>query len=537
MADSSKKKHSSKKKSKKLFSHKDRSQHQSLKKRKHLEKRKETIEFHPYDQSSFVDSTPQVNLFKKKRKKEKKETPQKLQTKKYDQSSFVDSTPQVNLFKKKIKKEKKETPQKLQTNKYDLPTMIILSSSDENLEQSNDQTEKIAESCDHQSITKVIKDVPRKSDRKQEKVMNRTRKHLHYDSSFSISPVSAKHSVEHYQTEIADSLNSPRQVCKLSKLDTVYGNLKLNDFDKHKLPPKDNLLLSWHATQKSLDEKGVKYVAGKWTDFELSILNANIKRFVDENGISDFKKFYNDHNAVKPPNMYVELGQNIYRTIRKIKFKVESLYDKSYIDASKSNSYSEEEIKKLFELYKVYGPRWKLIGKEMGRKPSSVKSRYGNSKMFYNYENKMRNGPSNSDFFTKEEDGKLVELVSQISKDYPDNIRWSHVSKLMGTRTANACRQRWLLFHQNRGNISKPNILLRKTMRSIVDSLVKSNVTDQSSIDWTALLKEINSEISSTLIKKTLSRYMIGEKFKNKTFQQRLLFLKYKFDTRSILKF
>ncbi|XP_065646247.1 uncharacterized protein LOC136076751 isoform X2 [Hydra vulgaris] len=505
MADSSKKKNSSKKKSKKLFSHKtvkqyeeifdDRSQHQSLMKRKHLKKSKEAKEFHPYDQSSFIDTTPHVNLFKKKRKKEEKETPQKQQTK-----------------------------------KYDLPTMITLSSSDENLEQSNDQTEKIADSCDtdHQSVTKVIKDVPRKRDRKQEK---------HYDSSFSISPVSGKQSVEHYQTEMADYLNSPGQVCKLSKLDTVYGNINFNDFDKNKLPPKDDLLLSWHATQKTLDEKGVKYVAGKWTEFELSILNANIKKFVDENGITDFKKFYNDHNAVKPPNMYVELGQNIYRTIRKIKFKVELLYDKSYIDASKSNSYSKEEIKNLFELYKVYGPRWKLIGKEMGRKPSSVKSRYANSKMFYNFEDNMKIGPSNSDFFTKEEDRKLTELVNQISKDYSGNIHWSHVSKLMGTRTADACRQRWLLFHQNRDQISKPNILLRKTMRSVVDSLVKSNITDQCSIDWTAILKEINSEISVTLIKKSFSRYMNAEKLKNKTFQQRLLFLKNKFDTKSILKF
>ena len=321
-------------------------------------------------------------------------------------------------------------------------------------------------------------------------------------------------------------------VSNLSKLKLVYGTSDFEecDFEAYNFPPKHELLCDWHVTKKVLDENGVKYVDGTWTEAELRILNANIKRFTEVNNISDFREFYKKVSAIKPEKMYFELAENIYRPIRQIKVKVESLYPESYI-VSERKEFSEEEIKKLFDLQKMYGSSWKVIAKEMGRKPSSVKAKFAKCKMFY--EEGGLSGPSKLNHFTKEEDEKLFKIVDRISKSSPDNINWTAVSKGMGTRTGNACRQRWLTFHKNEEKFPKPVSLKRpawlgKTIDSVVDVLIKSDINDRASIDWNAVAKEINSEFTASLISLKFAQHIsrLPQHFKDKPFQQQLLILK-----------
>ncbi|KAK4051288.1 RNA polymerase I enhancer binding protein [Microbotryomycetes sp. JL221] len=163
-----------------------------------------------------------------------------------------------------------------------------------------------------------------------------------------------------------------------------------------------------------------------------------------------------------------------------------------YQTGRKAGTFTEQDDENLLKLIKQFGQAWTKIGLELGRVPTDCKDRY--VQVLKSRQNKQLISGS---WLPKEED-LLVDLVRQYGR------KWTLISKIMGTRTAQQCRIKWTdnLSRRMQAAMSvaeghekfneKPWRWRKRDRSNLVHAVAQQEqVKDRSDIDWSIMTDPI----------------------------------------------
>ncbi|CAG0901420.1 unnamed protein product [Darwinula stevensoni] len=248
---------------------------------------------------------------------------------------------------------------------------------------------------------------------------------------------------------------------------------------------------NWSIPSKdsSDDEESPKgkeqYKQGMWSKEESDILQENIERYCQEQGIDHPRKIVFNMTRDERKGFYRIIARGIQRPLFSIYRRVVRMYEKQ----EKVGPYSQEEVEALKQLVSIHGKNWKLIGAALGRSGESIKDRYRLVR------DDCRNGKWN-----EEEEQKLSDAVHQVCGQESgemavSGINWTEVAQIVGTRSEKQCRNKWL--HCLYWKESKGSVWTHKDDLILVEKIGALNAKEEGDIDWTSLVLENWSAVRS----------------------------------------
>ncbi|XP_057297057.1 cyclin-D-binding Myb-like transcription factor 1 isoform X2 [Hydractinia symbiolongicarpus] len=224
-----------------------------------------------------------------------------------------------------------------------------------------------------------------------------------------------------------------------------------------------------------LREKGCKWKTGTWSNDEEELLRNNIDEYCKKHNITDpTPTIYSTQKEERKP-FYRSIATGLNRPLFAVYRKVLRMYDrKNYV-----GKYTDEELKKLEQLCQSYKNNWCAIGLVLGRSASSVKDRARLLKC-----NRK----------TGKWESEELELLSSIIREMTNTkkgesvtvgINWTDVADRISTRNEKQCRTKWLNYLNWKEAGGKA--WLKTDEIELIDRIGKTEVTDESQLDWNEL--------------------------------------------------
>lgn len=265
-----------------------------------------------------------------------------------------------------------------------------------------------------------------------------------------------------------------------------------DDLVRHRHPSTDkcadpvrNVWVTSKADKIQLKEKGHTWRTGKWKREEIALLKENVDNFCRKNNITDPHQMIFDATKDERKDFYPTISQGLNRPVFAVYRKVKRMYDtRNY-----RGKYTEEEVKRLKNLYAKYGKVWTVIGQEMGRSSDSVKDR---CRLFL--ENERVIGK-----WTEEEEERLAAAVYAQTGEKPGtsitgNISWGSVADLVEKRTEKQCRAKWLNYLN--WKLCRGDEWTKTNDRLLIERLLSLNIMSEDDIPWKKLSDGLTSSRS-----------------------------------------
>lgn len=245
---------------------------------------------------------------------------------------------------------------------------------------------------------------------------------------------------------------------------------------------------------------------GSWTNYEMYLLFLNIKTAKEKFQIANFKEFFLHGDKDNFNEVMEVLTDNILRTRKLIRGKVENIYQTAaHSDQKQSRLYTEGEVKLLKKCHKKYKGDWEKISTKMKRPVGGLKAKFHE---INDTEKCAQKSPATPKRFTEAEDKELLEIVDKIvSEDSKRHIPWKLVAEKLGTgrRTSS------LITHYNILKSNTPKLKrneITKLMYDAVRLLIHLKVDDIADIDWEKVKNVLEYEGSAVQFKISFQGFM-----------------------------
>ncbi|XP_078281962.1 uncharacterized protein LOC144608243 [Rhinoraja longicauda] len=265
---------------------------------------------------------------------------------------------------------------------------------------------------------------------------------------------------------------------------------------------------------KKFKEEGVPIRQGRFRKEENEQLQKNLNELMELTGIENEWEFFNVPESfdemirikrLKQNNLFcIKLAEGIPRPWKSVYQRAKKVYDPNRY----KGKYTEEELKKLNKLHKVYGNRWIKIAKLMDRTDTSVICRARLFKKSLNLgawskeevrtfmkimENimKERIKESHHDRTITDSDTKAPNSIFRES--LYKNLPWRAIADQMKHRNWLQCRQKWMNILTTK--MSGGSIEMKKNNYqyniNLIERLYQSGVDDIGEVDWEELCSAV----------------------------------------------
>ncbi|KAF6031804.1 DMTF1 [Bugula neritina] len=230
--------------------------------------------------------------------------------------------------------------------------------------------------------------------------------------------------------------------------------------------------------KQTLQENGHRWRQGQWTAEENELLKHNINLYCEEKNIDDPNSIIFEMTKDRRKDFYRAIATGLDRPLFSVYRRVLRMYDQK----NHMGKYTPEEILKLKHLRQLHGNDWATIGAALGRSAGSVRDRCRLMK------DSCRYGTWQHD-----EEVNLANAVYELSGAKPGQevhhgLSWADVAAKVKTRTDKQCRAKWLNFlnWKQKGGAEWSAV---RDDSLLIEKILHSGVSDESSIDWVNLSK------------------------------------------------
>lgn len=251
--------------------------------------------------------------------------------------------------------------------------------------------------------------------------------------------------------------------------------------------------------QKFREEVG-KWKTGRWTYKEVSLLKENVKTFMERNHVKDVAHLIYHGEKKDRSNFYRFIAQGIKRPL----FQV---YRKAYREYDVGNyvgKWSQEMEQELLKLHTIHGNHWAIIGQSLGISARSARDKHRN------ITNRQRTG-----LWRPQEEARLTAAMKQMQSEsgseemelHPSGT-WEQVAKLVGSRNAHQCRQKWM--HYMAPRILEGKWTCKDDLHLLEELEKRDEAEDEDDIDWLELSSAWNNARTPYYLRKKWSSLRRG---------------------------
>ena len=306
-------------------------------------------------------------------------------------------------------------------------------------------------------------------------------------------------------------------------------------YDKEKNLIKHPYLSNIRKTRKEIDEAGIACMHGTWMKEEIDTLNRNIEKYQTEHKIKDFGEYF--RNVVIPNRQIVETSRQLSKNIIR---RLENVYKRIYNQFAAYNiklgsSLSKDEINQISALQKLYGNKWKLIGKVIGRSQKDLCTYFHNRNSPYRKKGIFQICSTKKRItFLPSEDEKLINIIrtqasDEMGKINDSKINWVSVARELSTRNAVTCQRRWstVLSTRIKSGITEKDqrSMYQDFKKKILKLFIDEQIEDKNDIDWTKVVEYLGENVNPSMLRQRFLSFVEGKtgKTTKKTFRERLL--------------
>ena len=191
---------------------------------------------------------------------------------------------------------------------------------------------------------------------------------------------------------------------------------------------------------------GVPLGTGPWTSREVALLEANVKCYLDNEGLGrTASEVIFDSTPKKRRGFYATAGSGIRRSLISVYNFMRSHYRPDII----TGRFTKEEEVRLLELVATIGPKWHVIAHEMRRAPNPLLKKY--QALCEKEENQEESGKkkrkASYSRWSPEDTELLTAVVRELSGVHEGPVtiplHWTDVACQVPGKTASQCRKRW----------------------------------------------------------------------------------------------
>ena len=230
-------------------------------------------------------------------------------------------------------------------------------------------------------------------------------------------------------------------------------------------------------------ESGIKYKRGKFSNSEAKIVNDQVQRFLQQQGLTfdQFREqFLNKRGHGRLSDFFVQIARllggrpviHVYHFLRR-----------QYHPNNWQGQWTEEEDTTLRQLFAKYGPQWEKIGQELGRFNVNCKDRY-----------RFIRASFNKGRWTADEVERLKQAIVDLRRDRPQcHSIGQWVADQVKTRSWMQCIQKWTSSIEllvKRPGEQRPFQWTDQEDLILLHRIYDLVVEDESEIDWKTLLDE-----------------------------------------------